>query len=200
MFILNEKVSLKTWVGYFSTTGVYGDTNGMRVDETAPLQPTNVRSHRRVVAEKDWSRLSAHIFRLPGIYGPKRSALEKMMKGIKHRIEYPNHFFSRIHVDDLAQTVISSIENPSPGSIYNVCDNEAAEQQKVEAFAAKLLGIDPPPLVPFKQALAGMSPMARTFWRDNRKVSNEKIKRDLGIKLLYPTYREGLKAVQKRIQ
>jgi nucleoside-diphosphate-sugar epimerase len=114
---------------------------------------------------------------------------------LSKRINYPNHLFSRIHVDDIAQSILASINQPNPGCIYNICDDEAAEQQLVEAYASKLLGIEAPPLIPFKQALKEMSPMARTFWQDNRRVCNAKIKDELGINLLYPTFREGLKAI-----
>ena len=194
---LLSSICSNSWIGYFSTTGVYGDTKGMLVDETATLNPSNNRSQRRVVAEIDWLKYDAHIFRLPGIYGPNRSALDKLKKGITHRIHYPNHVSSRIHVDDIAQTIISSIEKPNPGSIYNVCDDEAAEQQMVEAYAAELLGIPPPPLIPFESASKHMSPTARTFWQDSRRISNKKIKNELVIKLLYPTFRQGLKLLHQ---
>jgi len=192
---LLSKICNNSWIGYFSTTGVYGDTEGLLVDETAPLNPTNDRSQRRVIAENNWSKYAAHIFRLPGIYGPNRSAIDKLKKRQTHRIHYPNHVFSRIHVDDIAQTVVRSIKKPNPGNIYNVCDDEAAEQQIVEAYAAKLLGIHPPPLLPLESAIKYMSPKARTFWQDNRRVSNAKIKNELGVKLLYPTFRQGLKSI-----
>ena len=145
--------------------------------------------------EKNWLEYAAHIFRLPGIYGPGRSSLDRLRNGLSKRIDYPNHLFSRIHVDDIAQSIVASINKPNPNSIYNICDDEAAEQQLVEAYASKLLGIEAPPLVPFKQAIKEMSPMAQTFWQDNRQVSNVKIKNELGINLLYPTFREGLKAI-----
>ena len=186
-----------SWIGYFSTTGVYGDTKGVLIDETAPLNPTSDRSRRRVVAESGWLEYAAHIFRLPGIYGPGRSSLDRLRKGLTRRIHYPNHLFSRIHVDDIAQSVISSINKPNPSSIYNICDDEAAEQQLVEAYASKLLGIKPPPLVSFKHAIKEMSPMARTFWQDNRRVSNKKMKSELSIELFYPTFREGLKSLHQ---
>jgi len=194
---LLSELNNNPWIGYFSSTGVYGNTEGQTVDETAPLNPTNDRSRRRVVAENDWLKCAAHIFRLPGIYGPRRSSLDKLKGGLSRRIFKPNHLFSRIHVDDIAQSVIASIKKPDPGSIYNICDDEAAEQQIVEAYASELLGIEPPPLIPLKKALKGMSPMAQTFWQDNRRVSNKKMKNELGVRLFYPTFREGLNALHQ---
>jgi hypothetical protein len=187
-----------SWIGYFSTTGVYGDTKGSLVDETAPLNPTSDRSRRRVAVESDLLQFDAHIFRLPGIYGQGRSSLDKLRNGLTRRIHRPNHLFSRIHVADIAQSVIASINQPNPGSVYNICDDEAAEQQLVEAYAAELLGIKPPQLIPFKDAIKEMTPMALTFWQDNRRVSNAKMKSELGVKLLYPTFREGLKSLHQR--
>ena len=194
---LLSELNNNPWIGYFSSTGVYGNTEGQTVDETAPLNPTNDRSRRRVVAENDWLKCAAHIFRLPGIYGPRRSSLDKLKGGLSRRIFKPNHLFSRIHVDDIAQSVIASIKKPDPGSIYNICDDEAAEQQIVEAYASELLGIEPPPLIPLKKAVKEMSPMAQTFWQDNRRVSNKKMKNELGVRLFYPTFREGLKALHQ---
>jgi nucleoside-diphosphate-sugar epimerase len=192
---LLSKMSKNTWIGYFSTTGVYGDTQGALVDETAPLNPSNNRSLRRVDAEQNWLKYKAHIFRLPGIYGPGRSTLDRLRKGIARSVYHPGHLFSRIHVEDIAQTVIASINRPSPGNIYNICDDEAAEPRIIEAFGSQLLGISPPPLELFKEAYKNMSPMAQTFWQDSRRINNTKIKDELGIELLYPNYRAGLKAI-----
>ena len=194
---LLPRVIKNSWIGYFSTTGVYGDTKGLLVDETAPLNPTSDRSRRRVAVESDWLQYDAHIFRLPGIYGQGRSSLDKLRNGLTRRIHRPNHLFSRIHVDDIAQSVIASINQPNPGSVYNICDDEAAEQQLVEAYASELLDIKPPQLIPFKDAIKEMTPMALTFWQDNRRVSNAKMKSELGVKLLYPTFREGLKSLNQ---
>ena len=188
------------WVGYLSTTGVYGNTDGATVAETAKLKPTHQRSRRRVKAEKEWLDLNAHIFRLPGIYGIGRSAIERIKNGKNKSVLKRGHQFSRIHVEDIAQTVISSIKKPNPGNIYNVCDDESAEPIEVDSFAARLLGLDPPEAVPFDVAILGMSKMAKSFWSDNRRVSNRKIKKELGVKLLYPTFREGLKIIHKVIQ
>ena len=121
--------------------------------------------------------------------------MDRLRLGLARRIDNPGHLFSRIHVDDIAQTLIASINQPSPGQIYNLCDDEAAEQQVVEAYAAELLGIEPPPLVPFDEAIREMSPIAKAFWQDNRRVDNARIKNELGVKLIYPTYREGLTAI-----
>jgi nucleoside-diphosphate-sugar epimerase len=194
---LLSEISQNTWIGYLSTTGVYGDTGGALVDETSELNPSSDRSHRRAAAEKEWLKLPVHIFRLAGIYGPGRSSLDRLKRGLSRSIDFPGRCFSRIHVEDIAQTVISSIDQPSPGSIYNLCDDEAIEQNQVEAYAASLLGIEAPPLVPFEEAFQDMSAMAKTFWQDNRRVDNSKIKQELGINLIYPTFREGLKALDQ---
>lgn len=189
------------WVGYLSTTGVYGDTQGATVDENSPLAPTSARSRQRMEAETAWLRLHrdsgvpVHVFRLAGIYGPGRSALDQARNGSARRIDRPGHLFSRIHVDDIAGVLEASIAKSDPGAIYNVCDDEPAAPADVTAEACRLLGVAPPPLVPFDEAAKDMSEMAKSFWRDNRRVANGRIKRDLGVRLLYPDYRAGLKAV-----
>lgn len=189
------------WVGYLSTTGVYGDTGGALVDETAPLRPTAQRSVRRLAAEQAWlalhesRRLPVHVFRLAGIYGPGRNPLDQVRRGEARRIDRPGHLFSRIHVEDIATVLQASIDHPNPARIYNVCDDEAAAPAEVTAFACRLLGVPPPPLIPFETAAASMSAMALSFWRDNRRVDNARMKRELGVRLRYPTYREGLNAL-----
>ena len=189
------------WLGYLSTTGVYGDTGGALVDETAPLRPTSRRGEQRVRAERQWldeaeaHGLPVHVFRLAGIYGPGRSALDQVRAGTARRVDRPNHLFSRIHVADIARVLRASMARPDPGRIYNVCDDEAAAPSDVIAHACALLGVAPPALVPFATAAASMSPMALSFWRDNRRVDNRRIKRELGVSLGYPTYREGLRAI-----
>ena len=188
-------ISKQAWIGYLSTTGVYGDTGGALIDEASALNPSNDRNQRRATCEQGWLSVSAHIFRLSGIYGQGRSSVDRLRSGLARRIDYPGHLFSRIHVDDISQTLIASINQPSPGQIYNLCDDEAAEQQVVEAYAAGLLGIEPPPLVPFDEAIREMSPITKTFWQNNRRVDNARIKNELGVKLIYPTYREGLTAI-----
>lgn len=189
------------WIGYLSTTGVYGDTGGRVVTEESPLNPSSARSRQRVAAEAGWldlwrrDGLPVHLFRLAGIYGPGRSALDQARAGAARRIDRPDHRFSRIHVADIANVLAASIARPSPGAVYNVCDDEPAPAADVTAEACRLLGIAPPPLVPFEEAAKEMSEMALSFWRDNRLVSNARMKRDLGVALLYPTYREGLAAI-----
>ena len=189
------------WVGYLSTTGVYGDTGGATVDENSPLAPTSARSRQRADAEAAWLRLHrdsgvpVHIFRLAGIYGPGRSALDQVRNGSARRIDKPGHLFSRIHVDDIANVLWASIARPDPGAVYNVSDDEPAAPADVTAEACRLLGIAPPPLVPFDEAAKDMSEMAKSFWHDNRRVANGRIKRDLDVRLRYPDYRAGLKAV-----
>jgi hypothetical protein len=187
------------WLGYLSTTGVYGDRNGGWVDETAELRPTGRRGERRVAAEAGWRDLwrrrglPVHIFRLAGIYGPGRSAFDTLRAGTAKRIDKPGQFFSRIHVDDIAGTLAASMAKPHPGAVYNVCDDEPAPPADVVAHAADLLGMPPPPLVPF--ASAELSPMARSFYDDNKRVSNARIKRELGYAFCYPNYRTGLAAI-----
>jgi len=189
------------WAGYLSTTGVYGDTVGRTVDEDAPLNPTSDRGRRRAAAEAAWlalhreSGLPAHLFRLAGIYGPGRSVLDKVRAGRALRIDKPGHLFGRIHVDDIAQTLAASMRNPRPGRVYNVTDDAPAAPADVAVYACELLGMAPPPLVSFDAAAKDMSPMARTFWRDNRRVDNSRIKRELGVTLGHPDYRSGLRAV-----
>jgi nucleoside-diphosphate-sugar epimerase len=188
-----------SWIGYLSTTGVYGDRGGALVDETTPVAPGNERSRRRVAAESAWLelgrrlRVPAHVFRLAGIYGPGRSALDSIRAGTARRIEKPGQVFSRIHVDDIAAVLEASIARPHAGAIYNVADDEPAPPADVVAFAAELLGVPPPPLVPYEQAV--LSPMSQSFFAENRRVSNARIRRELGVTLRYPTYREGLRAL-----
>jgi len=189
------------WLGYLSTTGVYGDTGGVLVDETAPIAPTSERSCRRAEADQGWrnlhesSGLPVHVFRLPGIYGPGRSALDQVRAGKARQIVKPDHKFSRIHVDDIANVVTASIMKPNPGAIYNLADNEAAAPAEVTAFACELLGLSPPPLVSFDEAKDTMSPMALSFWNDNRLIDKSRITKELGVTLEHPTYREGLRAI-----
>ncbi len=187
------------WLGYLSTTGVYGDRGGDRVDEDSDLAPTGERGRRRVAAEEAWldlwerDGLPVHLFRLAGIYGPGRSALDGVRDGTARRIDKPGQLFSRIHVDDIARVLEASIARPRPGAAYNLCDDEAAPPQEVVAYACELLGREPPPLVPFEEA--ELSDMARSFYRDNKRVSNARIKAELGVTLEYPSYREGLRAI-----
>ena len=182
------------WVGYLSTTGVYGDRAGDWVDEDSPLAPSTERGHRRLDAERAWlDLLDAHLFRLAGIYGPGRNQLVSLLDGTAKRIVKPGQVFSRIHVGDIAGVVAASIAAPGHGRAYNVCDDLPAPPQDVVAFAAELLGLEPPPEIPF--ADADLSPMARSFYAESKRVSNRRIKEELGYRLLYPTYREGLTAL-----
>ncbi|MFB3134564.1 MAG: SDR family oxidoreductase [Rhodospirillales bacterium] len=189
------------WAGYLSSTGVYGDTGGAPVDETAAVNPTSERGRRRAEAEEGWLDLRraagvpVHVFRLSGIYGPGRSALDTVRAGQARRIDKPGHLFARIHVDDIAAVLRASMARPGPGAVYNVCDDEPAPAADVVAFACELLGVDAPPLVPFHQAAGEMSPMALSFWRDNRRVDNSRIKGELGVRMKFPDYRAGLRAV-----
>ncbi|MBW7852086.1 MAG: SDR family oxidoreductase [Rhodospirillales bacterium] len=187
------------WVGYLSTTGVYGDWRGAWVDETSPLRPSLDRSWRRVYAETGWMDLwrhhglPVHLFRLAGIYGPGRSAIDNVRQGKAQRIVKRGQVFSRIHVEDLAAVLRASMAKPDPGAIYNVCDDDAAPPQTVVAYACELLGVEPPPEVAYETAQ--LSAMARSFYVDNKRVRNDRIKEELGVKFKYPTYREGLRAI-----
>ncbi len=182
------------WMGYLSTTAVYGHHNGDWVDETTPLAPTTARGAARVQAEADWTALGLplHIFRLAGIYGPGRGPFEKVRDGTARRIHKAGQVFSRIHVDDIANVLHAALLRPHPG-IYNVCDDDPASPEDILGLAAELLGLPPPPIVPYEKA--DMTPMARSFYAENKRVRNDRIKAVLGVKLEYPTYREGLAAI-----
>ena len=187
------------WVGYLSTTGVYGDRGGGWVDETDALAPTGERGQRRVDAERAWLDLleqngvPVHLFRLAGIYGPGRSALDTIRSGTARRVVKAGQVFSRTHVEDIASILEASIARPNPGAAYNVCDDDPAPPDEVLAFAAELLGLTPPPAVAFEQAV--LSPMARSFYADNKRVLNKRIKDELGVTLAYPSYKDGLRAL-----
>ncbi len=184
------------WAGYLSTTGVYGDHQGGWVDEATPLTPSTRRGKLRVQAEDDWRALAdlpLHIFRLAGIYGPGRGPFEKVRQGTARRIVKPGQVFSRIHVEDIAQVLEASIDRPNPGAVYNLCDDDPAPPQDVIGHAAELLGLPLPPEVDF--TTADLSPMARSFYAESKRVRNDRIKTELGINLIYPDYRSGLKAL-----
>ena len=187
------------WLGYLSTTAVYGHCDGGWVDETSELRPSGERGRRRVAAEAGWLDLwrrhgvPVHVFRLAAIYGPGRSPFAALRARAARRIAKPGQVFSRIHVNDLASVLAASIARPRPGAVYNVTDDEPAPSEAVIAYAASLLGLPPPPLVPLDQA--ALSPLARSFYDDNRRVSNALIKRELGVALRYPNYRAGLTAI-----
>ncbi len=185
------------WTGYLSTTGVYGDRRGGWVFETSRLSAQSIEGARRVAAERDWLEvgqgmgLTVQVFRLPGIYGPGRSAFDRLRKGQARRIAAPGQVFSRIHVDDLAAGLEASILRPRAGGIYNLCDDEPAANAEVVAYAAGLLGVAPPP----ETGLDSVSPAGMRFYAESKRVSNARAKAELGWMPLYPTYREGLAAI-----
>jgi nucleoside-diphosphate-sugar epimerase len=187
------------WIGYLSTTGVYGDHQGGWVDEETPLHPSTKRGLQRVKAEAAWQTLAAdydlplHIFRLAGIYGPGRGPFAKVRAGTARRIIKQNQVFSRTHVEDIAQVLAASIARPRPGAVYNVCDNDPAPPEHVIAHAAELLGLPLPPSEDFETA--EMTPMARSFYAESKKVRNARIREELGVVLKYPDYRSGLAAL-----
>ena len=199
-----QKISKQLkWVGYLSTTGVYGDRGGDWVDEESPLEPTTARGQRRLEAERSWLSLHndfglpVHLFRLAGIYGPGRNTLINLREGSAKRIIKPGQIFSRIHVEDIAGVLAASIAKPSPGRAHNVCDDEPCPPQEVVEFAADLLGLPVPPEIPFEEA--ELSPMAKSFYADSKRVSNRRIKTELAYKLIYPNYREGLRGLLKTL-
>jgi nucleoside-diphosphate-sugar epimerase len=189
------------WLGYLSTTGVYGDAGGGWVDENAPTRPGLPRSVERLATERAWQAMALEagaaldIFRLPGIYGPGRSAIDQVKSGKARRIDKPGQVFSRIHVADIAATVLAALTQPSPGSIYNVADDLPAPTAEVIAYACELLALPAPPLIPWAEIAPTMTDMARSFYAENRRVKNDRIKQHLGVTLRYPTYREGLQAI-----
>ena len=187
-----------TWIGYLSTVGVYGDYGGAWVSEATTPHPTSERATRRLAAEQAWAALAAERgvplanFRIAGIYGPGRNAFGKLAAGEAHRVVKPGQVFNRIHVDDIVAALSAAVER-SAGGLFNLADDEPAPPQDVVAFAAGLMGVDPPPEIPFDAA--HLSPMARSFYGENKRVSNARVKQELGIALLYPRYREGLTAM-----
>ena len=183
------------WVGYLSTTGVYGDRQGAWVDEDSARTPAGERGRWRVAAEDAWlaSGLPVHAFRLAGIYGRGRSAFDRLRAGTAQRVVKPGQVFSRIHVDDIAAALLASVARPAPGRAYNLADDEPAPPQDVVAFAAGLLGVAVPPEVPIEAA--GLSPLARSFYAVSKRVSNRRMKEELRVELAYPDYRAGLRAI-----
>ncbi len=185
------------WVGYLSTTGVYGDRGGEWIDERAARTPATRRGAWRVAAEDAWLALHAseglpvHLFRLAGIYGPGRGPFEKVRNGTARRIVKEGQVFSRIHVEDIAQVLRASMARPNPGAAYNVCDDHPAPPQDVIAEAARLLGVDLPPEIPFEEA--DMTPMARSFYSESKRTSNRRVHDELRVNLRFPSYREGLR-------
>ncbi|HVC62292.1 MAG TPA: SDR family NAD(P)-dependent oxidoreductase [Acetobacteraceae bacterium] len=192
------------WIGYLSSTVVYGDRGGGWVDEDTPPAPSQERGHRRLAAETAWRAFAAgravDIFRLAGIYGPGRSAFDTIHSGQARRIVKPGHAFGRIHRDDIAGAVLSAMrQDRAPGPrILNLADDTPAETATVIEEAARLLGVPPPPAVAFATAAPAMSPMARSFWAENRKVASCKTQSMLAFAWRYPSYREGLPAVLRQ--
>ncbi len=191
------------WLGYLSTTGVYGDRGGGWVDETAEPNPGQTRSRYRLAAEQAWQAwgrargAAVDVFRLPAIYGPGRSALDQVREGRAHCVDKPGQVFCRVHVEDIAAAVLAAMDRRAmpPGTVYNVSDDEPAPQADVISFACQLLGRPAPVRVPWDEAAPKMSEMARSFYAENRRVRNERLKRELGVVLKHPTYREGLRAI-----
>jgi nucleoside-diphosphate-sugar epimerase len=187
------------WIGYLSTVGVYGDHGGGWVDEDTPARPVSARSRERLAAENAWLRFGVdagkpvHVFRLAGIYGPGRNALAQLAAGTARRIVKPGQVFNRIHVEDIAAVLAASIARPRAGAVYNLADDEPAPPQDVVVYAAALAGIEPPPAVAYAEA--ELTGMAASFWGECKRVSNRRIKDELGVALSYPSYREGLAAL-----
>ena len=180
------------WIGYLSSSGVYGDTGGAWVDETAPIGTG--RRAARSDADLAWQAAGAHVFRLPGIYGPGRSPLDRVASGAAHRIDLPGQVFSRVHVEDTACGVIAGFS--APAGVYNLADDLPVSQNAVIEEACRLLGLAPPPLLSLEEA--NLSAMARAFYAENRRVANGKGGRVLGWRPLYPTYFEGLRALSAK--
>jgi hypothetical protein len=198
---IRHRAPLLQWIGYLSTVGVYGDHGGHWVDESTPATPGSPRSQRRVIAEQAWLALAGTpapvvgIFRLAGIYGPGSSAVDNLRAGTARRIVKPGQVFNRIHVEDIANVLDAAMQRQRATAVYNVTDNEPAPPQDVIAFAADLLRLPVPPDVPFEAAQ--LSPMGVSFYSENKRISNARIKAELGVQLLYPTYREGMTALAR---
>jgi len=196
---LADARAFPNWIGYLSTTGVYGDREGRWAFESSPLAARSPEAARRVSAERDWLEigrgmgLTVQIFRLPGIYGPGRSALDRVSDAGVRNIVKPGQVFSRIHVDDIAGGLAASLARPRPGGIYNLTDDEPAPSHVVNAWAARLLGLEPPALTLWDPD--SLPPAARRFWSENKRVSNALAKAELGWRPAYPSYREGLEAI-----
>jgi nucleoside-diphosphate-sugar epimerase len=196
---LAQAQAFPDWIGYLSTTGVYGDRRGGWVFETSALHAQSAEGARRVAAERDWLEvgrgmgLTVTVFRLPGIYGPGRSAFDRLREGQARRIVAPGQVFSRIHVDDLATGLAASLARPRPGGVYNLCDDAPTASSEVVAHAAGLLGVPAPPEVLLSDA--NLSLAAQRFYAESKRVSNARAKAELGWRPAYPTYREGLRAV-----
>lgn len=198
------KIPTIQWIGYLSSTSVYGNRDGDWVDEDSEIRPSSRRGSRRARAEQQWLKtrriagIPINIFRVSGIYGPNRSALDTVRAGNVRRIDKPGHAFNRVHVDDIVQALIASMAQPVPGDIYNLADDDPSQSHEVIAYACTLLGRTPPAVIPFEDA--DMAPITRSFYKDNKRVRNVKMKEKLGIKLKYPDFRAGLDAIFRNEQ
>ncbi|BCJ92065.1 NAD(P)-dependent oxidoreductase [Terrihabitans soli] len=186
------------WIGYLSTTAVYGDRGGAWTHEDTPVMPQSARAKRRAEAETAWRDLAqpgraVHVFRLSGIYGPGRNALVDLKKGEARRLTKIGQVFNRIHVDDIAAVLAAAIDHPQAGPVFNVADDEPAPSSDVVTFAAGLLGVFPPPMMRVEEA--NLSDMAKSFWSENKRIAPTRIKEELGLHFQFPTYREGLRAL-----
>ena len=184
------------WIGYLSTTGVYGDRGGSWVFEDGARVPSSIEGRRRVVAEDQWLTKGAHLFRLPGLYGPGRNVIDRLRDGTARRVPIEGHVFSRLHHDDCASALLASLARPNPGQAYNLCDDQPAAADVVLAYAAELTGLPLPPATAFDDLPA----TAKRFYADNKRVSNARAKAELGWRPHYPTYREGLDAIYRAMQ
>ncbi len=183
----------KTWIGFLSSTGVYGDLGGGWAFEETPIKPLSTEAKNRAIAERQWQDIGAHIFRLPGIYGPGRSTFDRIRSGKSRRIIKQGQIFSRAHVEDIADLLARSIAKPNPGRIYNVADDVPCSPQELIEHGAKLLGVDPPPTVAFEDA--GLPLKAQRFYSECKRISNARAKSELGWRPKYPSYKEGLPAI-----
>jgi nucleoside-diphosphate-sugar epimerase len=197
-FAALSPIPAQKWIGYLSTTGVYGDRNGGWVFEGSALVPTSAEGRRRILAESQWLSAGAQVFRLPGLYGPGRNIIERLRDGTARRIHKTGHVFSRLHHDDCATALMASLARPKPGGIYNLCDDEPAPADTVLEYAAELCGLPLPDTIAFDDP--SLSGKMLRFYNDNKRVSNARAKAELGWRLQYPTYREGLSAILTSIQ
>jgi nucleoside-diphosphate-sugar epimerase len=194
--VLRGLIAGRPWIGYLSTTGVYGDRGGGWVFEDSALYPSSAEGRRRVAAEDQWLTKGAHLFRLPGLSGPGRNVIDRLRDGTARRVHIDGHVFSRLHHDDCATGLMASIARPNPGRVYNLCDDKPASAEEVLVHAAELTGLPLPPLTAFDDLPAA----AKRFYADNKRVANARAKAELGWRPLYPTYRDGLSAIYRASQ
>lgn len=194
--VLHRLIEGRPWIGYLSTTGVYGDRRGGWVFEESALVPSSIEGRRRVAAENQWLTKGAHLFRLPGLYGPGRNIVERLRDGAARRVHIDGHVFSRLHHDDCATALMRSVARPHPGRAYNLCDDKPASAEETLIYAAELTGLPLPPLTAFDD----LPPATKRFYADNKRVANARAKAELGWRPAYPTYREGLTAIYRARQ